>query len=248
MLYSNFHFQEKLNGGQNKKVFKNKHYNNKMFNSQKNVFWQALLFTIVIFAIGILLGFILENWRTSEIKNIYFQAELDLLDIKIQNEIYTLSNIDCNKAIEENINFANRIYKEAQLLNKYEEANKLSEEIISQHKKYDLLRTLFWLNTINIKKRCKADFHNIVYFYDYQEPSIETNAKQSVFSNLLGEIQKDKEDEIMLIPIAGDNGLTSVNLMMNLYNIKESELPIILIDEEIKITDIKKKEDIEKYL
>ena len=219
-----------------------------IFKSQKHVFWQALILAVFIFSSGILLGFIIENWRTSQIKELYFQSELDLLDIKIQSEIYSFSEIDCTAAIRENINFADRIYSEAIILKREEESNKLSDSMILQHKKYDLLRTLFWINAIKIKKRCNADYHDVVYIYDYQNPSIETKAKQSVFSNILAELKQGKGDDIMLITIAGDNDLISVNLMMAEYGIEKTELPIILIDEKTKVTSLEKVEDIEKLI
>ena len=87
-----------------------------MFKSQKNVFWEALLVTILIFGIGILAGFFLENMRTNQINSLFQQSEIDLLDIRLQNEIYSDLEFNCDIAIEENLNFANRIYEEAQKL------------------------------------------------------------------------------------------------------------------------------------
>ena len=113
-----------------------------MFNSQKNVFWEALLVTIFIFGIGILAGVLLENSRTSQINSLFQKSEVDLLDIKLQNEIYSSENFNCEFAVKENLNFADKIYKEAQLLEKYEEASRFTEEIILQHKKYSLLRAV----------------------------------------------------------------------------------------------------------
>ena len=233
-------------GGQSKEI-KTK-MTIKLFSSQKHAFWQALILTIFVFGAGIFLGFVLENSRTSELKDLYFQADLDLLDIKIQNEIYSLSKIDCERAIQENINFADRVFKEGQLFEKYQNAARLSDSLVLQHKKYDLLRSIFWVNAIKLKSRCKADYHNVVYIYEYNEPTIETKAKQQVFSNLLTEIKQEKGGEVMLIPIAGDNDLISVNLLMDLYNISIEELPIILINEKIKITEIESKEDILKLI
>ncbi len=219
-----------------------------MFQSQKNVFWQALLVTIFVFGTGILLGFMLENWRTSKISTLYAQSEIDLLDIRIQNEIYSLTEIDCEEAINENVVFADRVYSEAKLLEKHEKATKISQGIILQHKKYDLLRTLFWLNSIKIKNKCNATYHNVVYIYKYNNQSWDIKAKQSVYSNLLAQLKQKKGEEIMLIPIAGDNNLHSVSLLMFSYNITESELPVVLIDEKIKITELKTIEEIERLL
>jgi len=219
-----------------------------MFSSQKNVFWQAFILAAFVFAAGILLGFMIENWRNGRIENLYFQSELDLLDIKIQNEIYSLDKINCENAVQENINFADRVYEEAKLLDRYEQASKITESMTLQHKKYDLLRALFWLNSIKIKDKCNATYHNIVYLYDYNAPPLEIKAKQAVFSRILSELKDARGSDIMLISIAGDNNIISVDLLMNLYNITESELPVILIDEKIKIKSIEKKEDINNLI
>ena len=134
-----------------------------MLENNKHVFWEALLVAVFILAAGILIGVLFENWRTQDIQELYQQSELDLLDVRIQSEIYSLPKIDCNNSIKENINFADKVFWEAQLLDKYETSNKLTEGLILQHKKYDLLRVLFWMNAIKIKQRCNADYHNIVY-------------------------------------------------------------------------------------
>jgi predicted transcriptional regulator len=51
---------------------------------------------------------------------------------------------------------------------------------------------------------------------------------------------------MMLIPLSADNNITSINLLVKKYNI--SELPTILIDEKVKITDVNDSSIIEKYL
>lgn len=219
-----------------------------MLKSQKNVFWEALLVTILIFGIGILLGVVLENWRTSKVDNLYKQSEVNLLDIRAQSEIYSFGNFDCDSAVEETLLFADRIFEESETLSKYEGAGRLTESLKLEHKKYDVLRALLWVNSIKIKKRCKADYHNIVYIYDYNEPSLDIKAKQGVFSRILMELKEMRGADIMLIPLAGDNDLSSINLMMDKYNVTEEELPVVLIDEEIKITELQKVDDIEKLL
>ena len=219
-----------------------------LFKSQKHVFWQALVITVIIFGIGVFFGFVLENWRTGRIKDFYLYSEIDLLDIRVQNEVYSLNKINCDTAIEENIKFADKTYEEAKFLKEYEDAARFSESLILQHKKYDLLRTLFWINSMKIKKKCNADYHNIVYLYDYIDPGVDIEAKQKVFSRLLEDLKKEYGNRVMLIPIAGDNDLVSVKLLMAQYNVKEEELPVILIDEKTKIKELEKKEDIGRFL
>jgi len=96
-----------------------------MFQSQKHVFWQALLITILIFSIGIVLGIVLENWRTSKISTLAENSQLDFLDIKLQSEIYSSDEFNCQVAVNENFKFAEQIYEEAKILDRYESASRL---------------------------------------------------------------------------------------------------------------------------
>jgi hypothetical protein len=217
-----------------------------MAKNQKYIFLQALIITFLIFNIGIFMGYKLESSRIDKIDNWYLKSEIELLDQKLQKDAYEIVGLNCDLLFEENIKFADRIYQEALNIEDYEEANKFSKEIILQHKRYDLLRTLFWMNSLRIKEDCNLKYHNVVYFYDSNEPSLEQSSKQRFFSNLLYELKQKKGNEIMLIPIAGDNELPSLNLLMKKYGI--IELPVILIDEEIVVTDIDNIEDVEKYL
>jgi len=99
---------------------------------------------------------------------------------------------------------------------------------------------------MRIKEKCNSDYHNVVYFYQYDNPSIEQKSKQRFFSKLLSQIKEKFGNSIMLIPIAADNDISSINLLLDKYGIEE--LPVLLIDEDIKITDLESMEDIEKYL
>ncbi len=219
-----------------------------MFSSQKHAFWEALLVTILIFGIGVFIGVVLENWRTSKIDYFYQESEVKLFDIRAQSEIYALGGLDCGTAIDENLNFAGRIYEEAKTLERYEGAERLTDTLKLEHKKYDILRAILWINSIKIKKQCNASYHNVVYIYDYAEPSIDTKSKQAVFSRILFELKQKKGSKIVLIPMAGDNNLSSVSILMSRHNVTEQELPVILIDEKIKIAELQKVEEIEKLL
>ncbi len=217
-----------------------------MIKKQKRIFLYALLTTLVIFNLGIFMGYLLETTRVSEINDFYLKAEMELLDQRIQREALDLINLDCDLIVQENIDFADRIFEEALLIQRFEDANRMNSEIIFQHKRYDLLRTLFWMNSIRIKEKCNSDYHNVVYFYDFDDPSLEQASEQRFFSNLLFEIKEEYGEKVMLIPIAADNDLPSIELLVKNYEIVE--FPTILIDESVKITEVETKEDITKYL
>jgi hypothetical protein len=214
--------------------------------NQKNFFLFALILTLIIFNLGIFMGYMLENSRVSKINALSIDSELELLDQMTQKNAINLLDLDCNTLVEENVKFGDKIFKEAQQIGKYEDANKIGTEIIIQHKRFDLLRSLFWMNSIEIKQKCNSDYHNVIYFYQYNGPSMEQKSKQAFFSNLLTNIKEKEGSNMMLIPLSADNNITSINLLLKKYNI--TELPTILIDEKIKLTEVNSSSEVEKYL
>ena len=103
------------------------------------------------------------------------------------------------------------------------------------------------LNSIKIKKECNASYSNVVYFYKFRDEDPDLIARKGVFSRLLGELKDSYGNEILLIPIAVDNNVSSVKLLLHNYNLSEDELPVILINEEIKIIELQTLEDLKKY-
>lgn len=214
--------------------------------SQKYIFLYALILTFIVFNFGIFMGYMLESSRIEKINTLYLETETELLDQITQKNAMEILNLDCDLLVNENIKFGDKIFEEALVIQEYEDANRINDNIKFQHKRFDLLRALFWVNSIKITQKCSPDYHNIVYFYQYNNPSLEQESKQKFFSNLLRDLKEEKGGEIMLIPIAADNEIPSINLLINKYNIEE--LPTILIDENIKLTEVENRTEIEKYL
>jgi hypothetical protein len=214
--------------------------------NQKYSFLLALIGTLLVFNIGIFMGYMIESSRIDKIQELYANLEIKILDQIMQSNSMAILDLDCSLLKEENIRFGDEIFMEALLIQKYENANIFTDEIISQHKRFDLLRAIFWINSIKIKEECISDFHTVVYFYQYNDPSIEQKAKQIFFSNLLSELKNKFGNEIMLIPLSADNDIPSINLMIQKYNI--TELPVILIDEQVKVTEIENINDLDVYL
>jgi len=221
----------------------------KMAQSQKSVFLYALIVTIVIFGLGIVSGILLENSRINKMDDLYTKSETQLLDLKLVNLIYSQGFYDCEFAEQENIKFADNIYEEAETLEKYESASRLdSESLQTIHKKYDILRAMLFVNSLEIKENCDSSYNAIVYFYKYNNEDLEIKSKQEVFSNLLFELKEQEGNNLLLIPIAGDTNISSVQILMNKYEIKESDLPLILINEKDKITELQNIEELSRYL
>jgi len=202
--------------------------------NQKHAFWEALIITLFIFGLGILIGIFIENSRAARISEIYLKSEINLLDIQIQSDLIN-SKVDCDQAIKKNIEFGDRIYEDAKKLQRYEDANKITDSLKEQHKRYDLLRLLFWLNSIKLKERCGDSFHTVVYLYDYSLKNREERAKQKVFSRFLHELKKEKGDDVMLIPIAKNLNLTSIELVLAEYNISDVS---VIVDEKLVVNRV----------
>lgn len=210
---------------------------------QKFTFAEALFVSILIFGIGFLLGMWLENYRVSKVDLLYELSEINLLDIKSQEQFLELTT--CEEAVNELIDFANRIYDEAKLLDKYESASTINENLVIRSKKYSLLRATLFISTIKTKQRCSSTYDVVTYFYKYYNNTLEERSRQKVFSNYLTELKLSRDaDALILIPIAGDLDLVSINTIRKKYNI--TELPTVLVNEELKITEIEDLKKIER--
>jgi hypothetical protein len=205
--------------------------------SQKLAFLYGLIFAVIIFVIGLFIGFTIENTRNNYAYQTYVKSETNLNDIKLQNEILTSFDIkNCKGAEKNNIDFGNKIYEEAKVLENYEKSNEISDTIKFEHKKFDLLRAVFWINSINIKQKCNSTYVDVVYIYDYNQPSLSQKAEQDVISNTLLELRQQYGNDIILISFSGDNDLTSIETLKSYYNI--TSLPSVLINEKIKVEDV----------
>jgi len=176
----------------------------------------------------------------------YKNFEVDALDLKLQNYYYQiLEQENCEIALEENIAFADRLYDEGLIIQKYEDINQITEDLLSEKKRYVLLKTELWLNSIILKNKCKEPIHTLVYAYS-NFPGQAKRAEQEAISNVLKEIKDKKGDKVILVPIAGDMGLRTIELLLKIYDI--NYLPSIIIDEEHILEGFHNPEEIEKYL
>ena len=215
-----------------------------MLKSKKHVFWEALLVTILIFLIGIFFGILIETGNSNKISNLYLSSEISLTDAATGLKITESTDLNCDSLKENNINFANQIYEEAKLLEKYEASGKLTEGMKLLHKKYDLLRTILWMNNQNSLNQCN-NYNLIIYLYEYETEQIDKKATKKVWSKILLDIKQERND-ILLIPIAADQNLTSLNLLLDKYEIKQ--FPALIINNNEILYNIESTETIQPLL
>ncbi len=217
-----------------------------MLSNKKRVFWEALLLTLVVFLLGMLVGILFEEKRVNIIEEYYVQSEISLMDILALNNFANLNNISCDALVSSNIDFANRIYEEAKLLEKYEDSGKLSDKMNLEHRKYDIMRTFLWINTMKTHEICEdKGIHTVIYLYEYNIEDLTKKATNSVWSKILGDLKEKYGNEILLIPIAVDSDLVSLNSVLENFEI--SQYPVLIINNEHVIEELSSVEDLEEY-
>lgn len=218
-----------------------------MLTNKKRVFWEALILTILIFILGFLAGLVFENKRVEVIEDYYIQSENSLMDIFALNNFVSLNNLSCDTLINSNINFANRIYDEAKILDEYEKAGRITDKIDAQHKKYDIMRTFLWINAMKTKEICKNDsVHTIIYIYNFNTDDLTEKATNSVWSKILGDLKETRGNEIILIPIAVDSNIIALNSILENYDIPQ--YPVVIVDNKYIIKELNSVEEFEKHL
>ncbi len=202
-------------------------------NMKYRVFFEAFIVALFIFGAGFFFGLILESSHNERIIRAYIDSETNLLDAQILGSLLVNSS-DCDLAISKSIEFGDRLYADSVSLDKYSESNELSDFVNSEHKKYDLLRTLFWINTVKITENCGRNVHTLVYLYDYKDHSISSISDQKIFSLYLSSFKERYGNKVILIPIAKDMDIISLDLLLEKYN---PEGTMVIMNEEHVIRD-----------
>lgn len=212
--------------------------------NKKHVFWQAFFLTLLFFSLGLVLGVYLEQLRSDDINIAFYQSETSLYDSFALSKLMDNSLISCDELTDASVNFADKIYEEAKELERFDRSNKLTDSIKTIHRKYDLLRTLLWMNLIEVKEEC-GDINTVVYLYLYDVEDIETRSKQVVWGKILQDLKEEKGNEVILIPIAVDQGIISLDYLVNAYDIED--FPAVIFNEEIVLYEHKTVEELKEY-
>ncbi len=201
----------------------------------KHAFWQALIFAVIIFCLGLILGYFLESRQSEDIYSRLVDSELNILDEQLRQRIISDNNVSCSIAKDSLFSFADKIYSDASLLEEIDGTGRLGDLMVL-HRRYDLLRTLLFMEANNLKGRCGEDFHVITYFYLYNNEDVDVSSRQNYFSRLAFDLKTDNREKIVLIPIAVDTNVESVEVLVKSIDLRV--YPAILIDGEEIVTDL----------
>lgn len=214
--------------------------------SRKHVFWEALFVTVVIFVLGLLLGVAFEANRLNNVNNYYMQSETSLMDSFGLNNLIDLNHSECSVLKSSLLLFADRTYEESKIIDYYESSGKITDNLMMAHKRYDMLRTLLWIDSIKVHEKCGGDFSTVVYLYEYNGEDLNQKAEQNVWSKILFDLKQEEGDNIILIPIAANMDLTSLDVLLSKYDILE--YPAVIINDKQVVSDLSSVEDLKAYL
>lgn len=214
--------------------------------SKKHVFWEALLVTVLIFGFGILLGIAFESTRINNFNDYYTSSEISLMDIVVFNSMIDSGSSSCEIIIKSELAFADKIYLEAKKLESFESIGRLSNSLWLLHKKYDLLRTLLWVSSTKISEKCPKSINSVVYLYEFNPKDLTQKATQSVWGKILSDLKNEHGKKVLLIPIAVDSALGSLDSIVSSFNI--TSYPVVIINNEHFFSKLESVKEIEKYL
>lgn len=202
----------------------------------KHAFWQAFVFTIFIFGIGLFLGFFFEHARVNAAQVTLLNSELNVLDEQVRERAVGTFDVECSAAVNSTFGFADMVYQEAIKLEEYDSSNKFPDILAALHRRYDLLRTMLWVDSVGLRERCGGNFHTVVYLYQYNTDDIEITSKQAYYSRVLYDLKLAHPNDMILIPIASDSDLASLNVLLDKYHLTQT--PAIIIDEHTIVDDL----------
>lgn len=217
----------------------------KRLESKKHVFWQAFFLAMLFFFLGLTLGIYLEQTRIDNTNIAFYQSESSLYDSFALVKLSENPSVSCEDLKSASVDFADQIYEEAKSLEKFDKSNKLTSSLKVVHRKYDLLRTLLWMNVISFKENC-GEINTAVYLYEYDNENIEIRSKQIVWSRILEDLKNKMGDDLILIPIAVDQNLVSLDYLIKTYGL--TDFPAVILNEKDIFYEHETVKELEKYL
>ena len=222
-----------------------------MVKPQTDVFWKALVFTIITFVIGVYLGVVMEEYRLKNVQEEFDNLVITWGDLRLQSYYYqnldeNLDEIACENSIDENLKFGDSIYEDGLLLGEYEQANRLTENLELEKKKYNLLKTEFYINSMVLKEKCDADYDILLYFYLESTEDFDIRAQQNTVSRVLGDIKEQYGPNLILIPLAADMDISVINVLLDAHNIES--FPSVWTDSGVVLQGVYSLEEVFSFL
>lgn len=184
----------------------------------------VFLITIGLFLTASYISNYFGNKKIDQIKSIQDKIAIDILSSETQFSL--LSELSCNN-ISDSV-FSSELSELGSKL-EWGQENLGSEDELSYLKKYySLLQIKDYLLSKKISERCKVKSAFILYFYTTVENCSVCERQGLVLSSL-----RDKYPELRVYSFDYSTDLSAVEAMLQIYKIKDTELPAVVLDGEV---------------
>jgi len=193
-----------------------------------NIDWKkyliVFLITVGLFVTAIYLSNYFGNQKINQLKTIQDKIAIDILSSETQFSL--LSELSC-KSISDSV-FSSELGELGSKL-EWSETNLGDTDEVSYLKKYySLLQIKDYLLTKKISARCGTKSAFILYFYTTAVNCSVCGQESLVLSTL-----RSKYPELRVYSFDYSTDLSAVTSMLQIYKIKDTELPALVIDDEV---------------
>ncbi len=180
--------------------------------------------TIALFLSASYLSNYFGSKKIDQIKTIQDKIAIDILSSETQFSL--LSELSCKNISD--AAFSNELGELGSKLEWGQENLGNSEEVTYLKKYYSLLEIKDYLLSKKISERCKVKSAFILYFYTTAENCSVCEREGLVLSSL-----RDKYPELRVYSFDYSTDLSAVKAMLQIYKIKDTELPALVLDDEV---------------
>lgn len=204
--------------------------------------WKKYLIVFLITAGLFLTAIYLSNWfsnkKLSQLKTIQDQISIDILSTETQFSL--LSELSC-KNISDSV-FAPELDVLGQKLEWSENNLGVTPEVVYLRKYYSLLQIKDYLLAKKVSERCGTKSAFILYFYTTYENCSQCKRTEIVLNSL-----REEYPELKVYSFDYSTKLGAVESMLQIYKIKDTELPALVVNEEV-LSGFHSKEELEKRI
>ncbi|MFH1229821.1 MAG: hypothetical protein V1678_05375 [Candidatus Aenigmatarchaeota archaeon] len=213
----------------------------------KRVFVKTFALTIAIFIIGFYFGIFLDSLRLEDVKSRMTQIDnlwndARLMQSFIQKFSDGNSSSYCGFLLSENLKAGDRIYEEGSKVEEYEKINRFTPSIVLEKERYALLDLQFWMNSIDLKKACNADYSTVIYLYS----QFNKTAEQGYQDRVLWELKQKCGSQIIYITFPSDMNISTIEVIKSIYNVTKT--PAVLINESVVLYSPVTMRGLEEYI
>lgn len=213
----------------------------------KPVYVQAVIFSAFVFFIGIMIGIWIDNTRLADIRGALSEADISTYDARLLNNyLQRFGQEYCGVALQQNLAFNDKIYEEGRKIEDKINANIFTPEIEQEWRRYTLLQTQFWINSVELKEKCGFDYHTVVHIFRQKNTTTPEEINNKVQASVLLDLKDKCGNKMMLIPITADTDLIVVDAVTKQFDI--SDYPAVIVDENFVFQGVTTKDKLNELL